>query len=226
CTGRRADGSGGGRGRSPPTGSQKWPPPSPPPFAAAVWASTPSARWRATWSSTTGTTGSRSILPSTTPLPSAATARSGSGPSVSCAGPSAATTAPGTTACSWTCSPRNSPSRRTAHVAPATATYPRDTLPPVHPLGSGSHADLCAPGLIDLLRPVREHDGLVVEIGCGSGLLTRHLVDAGPRVVATDASPAMLDLARDVAPAAEDARRLVLPAAPLPPPPAVAAVGP
>ena len=39
----------------------------------------------------------------------------------------------------------------------------------------------------------------MLEIGCGSGLLTKHLVDAGHRVVATDASPAMLDLARETA---------------------------
>ncbi|HMF84333.1 MAG TPA: class I SAM-dependent methyltransferase [Acidimicrobiia bacterium] len=108
---------------------------------------------------------------------------------------------------------------------PDDVTYYRDDLALVHHLGFGFHADLCAPGLIDLLRPVREHDGLVVEIGCGSGLLTRHLVDAGHRVVATDASPAMLDLARDVAPDAEDVRRLVLPDDPLPAADAVVGVG-
>ena len=64
-------------------------------------------------------------------------------------------------------------------------------------------------------------EGLVVEIGCGSGLLTRYLVDAGHRVVATDASPAMLDLARNVAGDAEEIRKLVLPDDPIPPADAV-----
>ena len=104
-------------------------------------------------------------------------------------------------------------------------TYYRDDLALVHHRGFGLHADLCAPGIIELLEPVRKQDGVVVEIGCGSGLLTRHLLDAGHRVVATDASPAMLDLARDVVPDAEDVRRVVLPDAPIPPADAVVGVG-
>jgi SAM-dependent methyltransferase len=103
-------------------------------------------------------------------------------------------------------------------------TYYRDDLALVHHRGFGFHADMCAPGIIELLRPVRDRDGLVVEIGCGSGLLTRHLLDAGHRVVATDASPAMLDLARDVAPDAE-VRRMALPDDPIPEADAVVGVG-
>ena len=65
----------------------------------------------------------------------------------------------------------------------------------------------------------------MLELGCGSGLLTRHLVDAGHRVVATDASPAMLELARETAPGAEEIRQLVLPEDPLPECDAVVSVG-
>src|SRR5581483_12014777 len=86
----------------------------------------------------------------------------------------------------------------------------RPDLALVHHLGFGFHADLCAPGVLALLEPVRARRGLVVELGCGSGLLTRHLVEAGHRVLATDASPAMLELARTTAPDAE-VRRLALP---------------
>src|SRR5688572_21387356 len=53
----------------------------------------------------------------------------------------------------------------------------------VHHLGFGFHADACAPGILALLEPIRERSGLVVEFGCGSGLLTRHLIDAGHRVI-------------------------------------------
>lgn len=102
--------------------------------------------------------------------------------------------------------------------------YQRD-LALVHHRGFGAHADMCAPGIIELLQPVRARDGLVVELGCGSGLLTRHLLDAGHRVVATDASPAMLDLAREVAPDAEGIRQLVLPDDPIPPADAIVSVG-
>ena len=66
--------------------------------------------------------------------------------------------------------------------------------------------------------------GLVLELGCGSGLLTRYLGEAGHRVVATDASPAMLALARETAPGA-DVHPLVLPEHPLPKCDAVVAVG-
>jgi SAM-dependent methyltransferase len=88
--------------------------------------------------------------------------------------------------------------------------YYRDDLALVHHRGFGFHADGCAPDLVELLAPVRERDGLVLEIGCGSGLLTQYLVDAGYRVFATDASPSMLELARATAPGAEFAR-LTLP---------------
>ncbi|CAN5563681.1 hypothetical protein BH24ACT26_BH24ACT26_00610 [soil metagenome] len=107
----------------------------------------------------------------------------------------------------------------------ASTPYYRRDLALVHHRGFGFHADDCAPGLIELLSPVRERDGLVVELGCGSGLLTRHLLDAGHRVVATDASPAMLDLARENASDAEEIRRLALPNDPIPPADAIVSVG-
>jgi SAM-dependent methyltransferase len=102
--------------------------------------------------------------------------------------------------------------------------YYQEDLALVHHRGFGFHADLCAPGILELLEPVRERDGSVLEIGCGSGLLTRFLTDAGHRVLATDASPAMLALAEQTAPAAET-RRLTLPDDPLPPADAVVGVG-
>ena len=71
---------------------------------------------------------------------------------------------------------------------------------------------------------MRERGGLVLEVGCGSGLLTRYLLDAGHRVVATDASPAMLDLARETAGGA-DLRLLTLPDDPLPEADAIVGVG-
>jgi SAM-dependent methyltransferase len=106
-----------------------------------------------------------------------------------------------------------------------TEPYYRRDLALVHHRGFGFHADGCAPDLIELLAPVRERDGLVLEIGCGSGLLTRYLVDAGLRVLATDASPAMLDLARETAPRAEDFARLTLPDDPVPTADAIVGIG-
>ena len=105
------------------------------------------------------------------------------------------------------------------------APYYRRSLALVHHLGFGFHADGCAPGVLAHLEPVRERRGLVVELGCGSGLLTKHLVDAGHRVIATDASPDMLELARDHAAGAEGFSVLVLPDDPIPPADAIVSVG-
>ena len=105
------------------------------------------------------------------------------------------------------------------------SSYYRADLARIHHEGFGFHADAVAPGIVSLLEPVREQGGLVVEIGCGSGLLTRYLVEAGHRVVATDASQAMLDLARDYVPGVEATRQLCLPDDPVPSCDAIVSVG-
>jgi SAM-dependent methyltransferase len=80
--------------------------------------------------------------------------------------------------------------------------------------------------VLALLEPVLARNGLVLEIGCGSGLLTRALVDAGHRVIATDASPAMLAVACDQLGAdAPELRRLALPDDPLPAGDAIVGMG-
>ena len=103
--------------------------------------------------------------------------------------------------------------------------YYRSDLALVHHLGFGFHADMCAPGILRLLEPVLEREGTVLEFGCGSGLLTRYLVEAGHRVIATDASPAMLELARETAPGAEAFDLLVLPDDPVPDADAIVGIG-
>jgi SAM-dependent methyltransferase len=96
------------------------------------------------------------------------------------------------------------------------AVFRRD-LAIVHHRGFGFHAAQCAPGILELLAPVHARRGLVLELGCGSGLLTKELVAAGHRVIATDASAAMLDVARElVGDSAEAVRQLTLPDDPLP----------
>ena len=103
--------------------------------------------------------------------------------------------------------------------------YYRDDLALVHHEGFGHHADVCAPGILKLLEPIRERGGVVVEVGCGSGLLTRHLVEAGHRVIATDASNAMLALARDYVGGDVEIRRVVLPDDPIPAADAIVGIG-
>ncbi len=101
--------------------------------------------------------------------------------------------------------------------------YYQHDLALVHALGYGQHGDNCAPGILDLLAPVR--GGVVLELGCGAGALTRHLLAAGHRVIATDASAAMLSLARSELGENADLRQLVLPDDPLPAADAIVSVG-
>jgi len=102
----------------------------------------------------------------------------------------------------------------------------RPDLAAVHHRGFGFHAAACAPGIVEFLTPVRARHGLVLELGCGTGLLTRELIAAGHRVIATDASPAMLDIARDLlGGSAEEVRQLTLPGDPMPQADAIVAVG-
>lgn len=111
-------------------------------------------------------------------------------------------------------------------VAAAHDPYYRPDLAIVHHRGFAAHAAACAPGVIDFLAPVRARGGLVLELGCGTGLLTRELLATGHRVIATDASPAMLEIARAiVGGAAEEVRRLTLPDDPLPRADAIVAIG-
>jgi SAM-dependent methyltransferase len=107
---------------------------------------------------------------------------------------------------------------------PSAHPYYRADLSLIHDQGFAFHAQMCAPGVLSWLEPVLARGGLVLEIGCGSGLLTRHLVAAGHRVLATDASPAMLDLAREALPGTEFAP-LALPGDPVPPADAIVGTG-
>jgi SAM-dependent methyltransferase len=102
--------------------------------------------------------------------------------------------------------------------------YYRADLARIHHEGFAFHADAVAPGILKLLEPVLERGGLVLEIGCGSGLLTKYLVEAGHRVLATDASPAMVDLARAYVPAVT-VQVLRVPDDPLPSADAIVSVG-
>ncbi|MGA3025060.1 MAG: class I SAM-dependent methyltransferase [Bryobacteraceae bacterium] len=73
----------------------------------------------------------------------------------------------------------------------------------IHDAGFGEFALRSAPGLLSLLRRNRVDHGLVVDLGCGSGIWARHLGFAGYDVVGVDASPAMIRLARAKAPRAK-----------------------
>jgi SAM-dependent methyltransferase len=101
--------------------------------------------------------------------------------------------------------------------------YFQHDLALVHAKGFSKHADRCAPGILELLAPVRGR--VILELGCGSGALTAYLMAAGHRVIATDASPDMVELARATLGPDADVRRLTLPDDPLPAADAIVSVG-
>lgn len=71
----------------------------------------------------------------------------------------------------------------------------------IHDVGFGGFSVAAAPGLIDLLRDNGITDGLVVDLGCGSGLWARALLRAGYDVFGVDRSASMITLSRRHAPA-------------------------
>jgi len=51
--------------------------------------------------------------------------------------------------------------------------------------------------ILDILRAEGIRDGLVAELGCGTGSMTRRLQDAGYDMIGIDSSPDMLEIARE-----------------------------
>ncbi len=72
----------------------------------------------------------------------------------------------------------------------------------VHDAGFVAVAEAGAAALVELLDRRGRACGLVVELGCGSGVSSRLLTDAGYDVLGIDSSPAMIELARRRAPGA------------------------
>lgn len=80
--------------------------------------------------------------------------------------------------------------------------YARD-LAYVHDAGFGDFARDAAPALLKRLQRRQIGSGLVVDLGCGSGIWARELTDAGYDVVGVDISEDLLDIARKRAPTAK-----------------------
>jgi SAM-dependent methyltransferase len=69
----------------------------------------------------------------------------------------------------------------------------------IHHEGFSEFAEAASAWIVSILPP----RGLVVDIGCGSGVLARALTDAGFEVLGFDVSRAMIALARKTAPRAD-----------------------
>jgi SAM-dependent methyltransferase len=73
----------------------------------------------------------------------------------------------------------------------------------VHDAGFGRFAESAAPLVVDALRRAGIEDGVIVDLGCGSGRASRCFCNAGFSVMGADLSAAMIALARERVPAAE-----------------------
>ncbi len=85
-------------------------------------------------------------------------------------------------------------------------TYGED-LAYIHDVGFGGYTAGAAPGVLHLLRNCGVKTGLVVDLGCGSGILAQALTRSGYQVLGVDASSAMIRLARQRVPEGEFVRR-------------------
>ena len=100
----------------------------------------------------------------------------------------------------------------------------RDDLAHIHDAGFSRFAEAAAPVLIDALARRGIKDGLVIDLGCGSGPLSHAASDAGYDVLGIDISEAMIAMARRRVPRGQFRVESLL-TAQLPPSVAVAAVG-
>src|SRR5882757_1954445 len=70
---------------------------------------------------------------------------------------------------------------------PMTDSY-RDDLAHIHDAGFGGFARAAAPVLVEALKAGGIDQGLVIDLGCGSGILSRAIYQAGYDVLGVDIS--------------------------------------
>jgi SAM-dependent methyltransferase len=80
------------------------------------------------------------------------------------------------------------------------ATMYRRDLAFIHHEGFGEFAREAAPGIVSILMAHGIAEGIIVDAGCGSGILARELGARGFQVLGFDPSPDMIALARQTAP--------------------------
>ena len=79
----------------------------------------------------------------------------------------------------------------------------REDVAYVHDAGFRDYALNAAPGLLQVLRANGVWEGLIVDLGCGSGRWAAELNRSGYDVMGIDQSPSMIQLARGIAPASK-----------------------
>lgn len=79
----------------------------------------------------------------------------------------------------------------------------QEDLAYIHDVGFNFFARGAAPGLLQIFHRHRIHQGLVIDLGCGSGIWAAELIRNGYDVLGVDQSESMIRLARKKAPRAK-----------------------
>ncbi len=79
----------------------------------------------------------------------------------------------------------------------------KEDLAYIHDVGHGDFALNSAPGILEILDRNGTREGLVVDLGCGSGLWAQELAKAHYRILGIDISESMISIARRRVPDAE-----------------------
>jgi SAM-dependent methyltransferase len=79
----------------------------------------------------------------------------------------------------------------------------KEDLAYIHDVGHSDYALKSAPGILDILAQNNIREGLIVDLGCGSGLSALEFRKAGYRVLGVDVSEALIAIARTRVPTAE-----------------------
>lgn len=79
----------------------------------------------------------------------------------------------------------------------------KEDLAYIHDIGFRSYVLQAMPGILAILNQHGIQDGLIVDLGCGSGLAAEELVSVGYQVLGVDISSAMIEIARVRVPMAQ-----------------------
>lgn len=82
-------------------------------------------------------------------------------------------------------------------------SFYEEDLANIHHRGFGEFSNRAGDELLKIFRDANILSGLVIDLGCGSGIWARKLVSEGYSVLGIDASAKMIDIARKTAPKAE-----------------------
>jgi SAM-dependent methyltransferase len=79
----------------------------------------------------------------------------------------------------------------------------KEDLAYIHDVGHSDYAIKSAPGILEILAQNNIREGLVVDLGCGSGLSALELTKAHYQVLGVDISESLIAIARTRVPSAE-----------------------